>query len=491
MNKKLLAAFLFLILITGCKSANAQLQIVPAFPNLSFDQPVDIQHAGEGSNRLFVISQPGIIYVFKNDNNVTTKKVFLDIRDQVLFGGEQGLLGLAFHPDFKNNGYFYVNYTTNNPRRSVVSRFKVSNNDPDAADRNSELVLLTVDQPYSNHNGGQTSFGPDGYLYISFGDGGSGGDPQNYAQNLRSLLGKILRIDVNKNSGNLNYSIPDDNPFKGNTNGLREEIYAFGLRNVWRFSFDKLTGKIWGADVGQNAWEEINIIEKGKNYGWRIMEGKHCFNPPNNCNTTNLTMPVWEYGHNSDGGYSITGGYVYRGNSSPELYGKYVYGDFVSGNIWALEMNNNNFSNNLLFKTNHSISTFGVDENDELYFANYNTGKLYKFKSTTTKVGSNSLPGSFRLLQNYPNPFNPTTKIIYEIPTNGFVSLKVYDILGSEVATLVEEEKTAGVHSVLFNSRNFEPNRITSGVYFYTLIFNSLAILGQSFIQTKKLILQK
>lgn len=483
MKKNLLFVIISLFLISGCSTSEAQLQITPAFSNLSFEQPVDIQHANDGSNRLFVVSQPGIIYVFENNDNASVKKVFLDIRDKVLFGGEQGLLGLAFHPDYKTNGYFFINYTTSNPRRSVVSRFRVSNNDPDVADRNSELVLLTVDQPYSNHNGGQTSFGPDGYLYISFGDGGSAGDPQDYAQNLRSLLGKIIRIDVNNSSAGLNYSIPGDNPFKGNTNGLREEIYAWGLRNVWKFSFDPLDSKLWAADVGQNAWEEINIIDKGKNYGWRIMEGNHCFNPPSNCNTTNLTMPVWEYGHNNQGGYSITGGYVYRGSSAAELFGKYVYGDFVSGRIWALDYKDGVATNQLLFSTNHSISTFGVDSNGELYFANYNTGKLYKFRSTSTKVGSTSIPETFILHQNYPNPFNPSTKISYSIPVESFVSLKVYDALGTEISNLVNEVKSAGIHSVEFNAPGKE---IASGIYFYTLIVTGLYGIGNNFMQTKK-----
>jgi glucose/arabinose dehydrogenase len=464
---------------------------MPAFPNLSFEQPVDIQFPDDGSKRLFVVSQPGTIYVFENNNSVTIKKVFLDIRDKVLFGGEQGLLGLAFHPDYKNNGYFYINYTTSNPRRTVVSRFKVSANDPDAADRSSELILLTVDQPFSNHNGGQTSFGPDSYLYISLGDGGSGGDPQNYAQNLRSLLGKILRIDVNNRSGNLNYSIPSDNPFKGNTNDLREEIYAFGLRNVWRFSFDRPTGKLWAADVGQNAWEEINIIENGKNYGWRIMEGNHCYNPATNCNTTNLTMPVWEYGRNDQGGYSITGGYVFRGTSAPELNGKYIYGDFVSGNIWSLELTGSNAVNNLLFSTNHSISTFGIDQNDELYFVNYSTGRLYKFRGTTTKVGLNTIPDSYKLFQNYPNPFNPSTNFSFEIPREGNVSLKIYDTLGTEIATLLNEHKQAGYYNLEFNAFTSSEKSLPSGIYFYSLIVNNSSGLKNDFVETKKFVLLK
>ncbi|HOI28648.1 MAG TPA: PQQ-dependent sugar dehydrogenase [Melioribacteraceae bacterium] len=493
MKRLLYLSIASIILITGCKPSNAQVQIMPAFPNLSFEQPVDIQYPDDGTNRLFVVSQPGVIYLFENNNDVRTKKVFLDIRDKVLFGGEQGLLGLAFHPDYRNNGFFYINYTTSNPRRTVVSRFRVSQSDPDAADRSSELILLQADQPYSNHNGGQTSFGPDGYLYISLGDGGSGGDPQNNAQNLKSLLGKILRIDVNNTSGGLNYSIPDDNPLKGNSNGLKEEIYAWGLRNVWKFSFDPEDSRLWAADVGQNAWEEINIIAKGQNYGWRIMEGNHCFNPPSNCNTANLTLPVWEYGHNDQGGYSITGGYVYQGSSVPELKGKYIYGDFVSGRIWALDFKSGTVSNELLFSTNHAISTFGLDQNKTLYFANYTTGRLYKFTSTSASVGALSLPPDYKLYQNYPNPFNPSTRITYQIPDEGDVTLKVYDSLGTEIATLVDENKSPGFHSVLFDSNNLKSrSSIASGVYFYNLSFiNKFDSFAGKYSQTRKFILMK
>lgn len=494
MRKASLVIFGIIVLLYGCNPAKAQIEIEPAFPNLTFEQPVDIQHPGDGSNRLFVLSQPGKIYVFENNSNTSSAKVFLDLTNKVLFGGEQGLLGLAFHPDYKNNGYFYVDYTTGNPRRTVISRFKVSASNPDAADVNSEQILLEVNQPYSNHNGGQISFGPDGYLYISFGDGGSGGDPQNNAQNLKSYLGKILRIDVNNASGNLNYAIPSDNPFKGNTNGLVEEIYAWGLRNVWRFSFDIPTGKLWAADVGQNAWEEIHIIDKGKNYGWRIMEGFHCFNPSSNCDTTNLTLPIWEYAHNQEGGYSITGGYVYRGNNAQEILGKYVYGDFVTGNIWSLEYDGKNVKNNLLFKTNHSISTFGVDQNNDLYFASYTTGKIYKFKGTVnTDVGSISIPSDFELKQNFPNPFNPSTTIQYSIPAAGIsygssplkVILKIFDLLGRELDALVNEEQSPGNYQVTFNTSHSERSRgMTSGIYFYTLN-------AGEFSETKKMIYLK
>lgn len=376
---KLFIGFLLVIFVSCTEQENNSQSIIEeAFPNLTFEQPVDIQSPDDGTNRLFVLSQPGIIYAFDNDKDVKEKKVFLDIRNKVLFGGEQGLLGLVFHPNYQQNGYFYLDYTTNNPRRTVISRFQVSQNDVNKAESESEFILLEVEQPYSNHNGGQISFGPDGYLYISLGDGGSGGDPLNAGQDLTQLLGSLLRIDVDNISDGRNYSIPDDNPFKGNDKGFKEEIFAYGLRNVWRFSFDD-KNRLWAADVGQNKWEEINLIEKGKNYGWRIMEGKHCFNPETNCDTTGLVFPIWEYGHNDTGGFSVTGGYVYEGSSAPSLKGKYIYADYVVGKIWILDYQNGIVTNNLLVKTNYLISTFGIDHNKELYFTDHNKGKIYLF----------------------------------------------------------------------------------------------------------------
>lgn len=369
--------FAFLISCTG-QEKYSQIIIEEAFPNLAFEQPVDIHSPNDGTNRLFILSQPGVIYVFDNDPDAKEKKVFLDIKSKVLFGGEQGLLGLAFHPDYKQNGFFYLDYTRDNPRRTVISRFTVSANDPSKADPESELIILEIEQPYSNHNGGQISFGPDGYLYISLGDGGSGGDPLNAGQDLKNLLGKLLRIDVDNITNEKNYSIPADNPFIRNTAGYKEEIFAYGLRNVWRFSFDN-QNRLWAADVGQNKWEEINLIEKGKNYGWRIMEGKHCFNPETNCDTTGLVLPIWEYGHDEMGGFSITGGFVYDGKSAPSLKGKYIYADYVVGKIWSLDYKDSKVTNKLLAQTNYLISTFGVDQNNELYFADHNKGKLFRF----------------------------------------------------------------------------------------------------------------
>ncbi len=356
---------------------NLEPQVFPyevelAFPNLSFDHPVGIYHAGDESDRLFVIEQPGVIKVFDNSQNTITASIFLDISDRVLYGGEQGLLGLAFHPNFTDNGYFYVDYTTDDPRRAVIARYTINQTNPDQANKTSEQIVLEVLQPYANHNGGQIAFGPDGYLYIALGDGGSGGDPLGNGQNRSTLLGSILRIDVNSVSPPLNYGIPEGNPFVGNTEGYREEIYAYGLRNPWRFSFDD-SERLWTGDVGQAKWEEIDIIESGKNYGWNIMEGNHCYLPSSGCNTTGLELPIWEYGHSI--GHSVTGGFVYRGSALPELNGSYIYGDFEYGQIWALEYDGLNPTNNsLLVDTNLLITSFGMDENNELYIVDYRGG---------------------------------------------------------------------------------------------------------------------
>ena len=357
-------------------SKTGTMEVQEAFPKLSFDRPVDLQHAKD--NRLFVVEQEGIISVFPNDPAVANSKVFLDIEDRVDdSGNEEGLLGLAFHPDYSRNGYFYVNYTASNPDRTVISRFKVSGTDRDQAEKSSEQVLLEIPQPYSNHNGGQIAFGPDGYLYIAVGDGGSGGDPQNHGQNLKTLLGTILRIDVNKQAAGKNYAIPADNPFANNNNGNKEEIWAYGLRNPWRFSFDAMTNTLWAADVGQNKWEEIDIIEKGGNYGWDRMEGKHCFEPASGCDTEGLILPIWEYSR--DEGVSVTGGYVYRGSAIEQLKGKYIYADFASSRIWSLDFTDrNNPVNTELFKVPFPISSFGVDQQGELYITGFD-GKIYKF----------------------------------------------------------------------------------------------------------------
>lgn len=352
---------------------------VEAFPKLSFTRPVDLQHPPDNSNRIFVVEQAGIIYGFPNSREASEKKTLLDIREKVDDqGNEEGLLGLAFHPDFKTNGYFYVNYTAANPNRTVISRYKVSSSDAGHADTGSETILLTFEQPYSNHNGGQVSFGPDGYLYIAVGDGGSGGDPHDNGQNRSTLLGTILRIDVNKGENGKAYGIPADNPFVKNNNGYREEIYAYGLRNPWRFSFDTANDRLWTGDVGQNAYEEIDIVEKGGNYGWNTMEGKHCFEPKDDCDRSGLKLPIYEYGRGE--GLSVTGGFVYRGPSIKSLQGKYIYADYATRRVWALEHANLNHPvNTQLFEADFNISSFGVDQNNELYLCGFD-GKIYRIE---------------------------------------------------------------------------------------------------------------
>ncbi len=470
------------LLLLFAPPTSAQYELEVAFPNLNFSRPVDLQHAGDGSNRLFVVEQTGVIRVFPNTTNVAAADTFLDIRGRVNdSGNEEGLLGLAFHPNYAANGYFYVNYTAANPRRTVIARYRVSASNPNRAEAASEFILLTINQPYENHNGGQIAFGPqDGYLYIGMGDGGSGGDPQNNGQDRRTLLGDMLRIDVDNPSAGRNYGIPADNPLVGNTSGYREEIYAWGLRNPWRFSFDAETGWLWLADVGQNSREEIDIVEKGRNYGWRIMEGKNCYDPPSGCNQSGLALPIWDYGRSS--GASVTGGYVYRGTRVAPLAGAYVYGDFVSGRIWALRYDGvNPPDNSLLIDTNLSIASFGLDENKELYLCAFD-GRLYRFKAIAgTQVAEAPLPAVAQLAQNYPNPFNPTTRIRYALAQPGRVVLDIYNLKGERIKRLVQAQQEAGEHAVEWNGLNETGQRQASGIYFYRLQ------IGESYVETRRM----
>lgn len=380
--------FINFIILISIGFIQSEYSIENAFPNLSFTSPVGIHHAGDGSDRIFVVEQEGRIKVFPNDENATNSSTFLDIRSIVDQDGgytEEGLLGLAFHPNYSQNGYFYVHYTDHlngnlNLPRNILARYAVNPNNPNQANPNSEEVIMIIDQPYHNHNGGQIGFGPDGYLYISLGDGGSGGDPQGNSQNLSTLLGTILRIDINSASGDLNYTIPIDNPFTEVLNA-RDEIYAYGLRNVWRFSWDTETGLLWAADVGQNAWEEIDIIYSGFNYGWNVMEASHCYPPGSDCEPDNFELPVYEYELYVDGVCSSTGGYVYRGNKLFTLKGKYIYGDWCTGDIWALnKVNNQTYINEDIIRTGINITSFGLDQNNEILFCG--NGSIFKIKST-------------------------------------------------------------------------------------------------------------
>jgi glucose/arabinose dehydrogenase len=345
-------------------------------------RPVAIAHTGD--SRLFIVQQTGAIRVWQPPQLLP--QPFLDVSSLTRAEGEQGLLGLAFHPRYSENGRFFINYTDLNGH-TVVAQYSRSQNDPDRADPASARTILRVNQPYDNHNGGQLQFGPDGYLYIGMGDGGSGGDPQNRAQNPADLLGKMLRIDVDSGEP---YGIPPSNPFV-NRAGHRPEIWSLGLRNPWRFSFDRSFGDLWIADVGQGQWEEINFQPRanigGDNYGWRVMEGTHCFEPKTNCGTAQLVRPVIEYNH-SNGACSVTGGYVYRGTQSRRLNGTYIYGDFCNGNIWgAVNDGTGRFTSTLLFDAPFLISTFGEDAQGEIYVADYAAGQLYRIVENTPMPG--------------------------------------------------------------------------------------------------------
>lgn len=351
-----------------------------AYPRLSFTQPLEYVCPPDASRRVFVVEKPGRILVFANNPEVTAAAVFLDLRSRVDSNGfEKGLLGLAFHPEFATTGLLYVNYTAGN--QTIIAEYRANPEDPNQALPATGRVILTVAQPYANHNGGHMAFGPDGFLYIGMGDGGSAGDPQGNAQKRDSLLGKILRIDVNTAEAGRQYAIPADNPWAGAQGGYRPEIFAVGLRNPWKFSFDPVTSHLWVADVGQDSIEEINIVEKGLNYGWNVMEGSACYPPGRECSREGLTLPIWEYRHPL--GQSITGGYVYRGTAVANLAGYYVYGDYVTGRIWALRVDGAEAPlNHMLAESGLRISSFGVDQDGELYVLDLR-GKIYRIVAAT------------------------------------------------------------------------------------------------------------
>jgi glucose/arabinose dehydrogenase len=359
-------------------------ELVQVFSGLN--SPVYITNAHDGTNRLFVIEKPGRIRVAQP--GATATSVFLDISAKVLSSGsEQGLLGLAFHPQFATNRRFFVNYTRRPDGATVVAEYQASQSNGNVTDAN-ETVLLVIAQPFANHNGGMIEFGRDGFLYIGLGDGGSANDPGNRAQNINELLGKMLRIDVDRREGSQPYSTPSDNPFAGSTAG-RDEIYAYGLRNPWRFSFDRVTGELYAADVGQGAREEINIITRGGNYGWRVMEGNSCSNnDPALCNPSRFVAPITEYNH-SNQRCSITGGYVYRGAQASLPLGSYVYGDFCTGEIFLLS----NGASSVFMNTNLSISSFGEDEAGEIYVVSL-AGTIHRFANTDPPPP----PGSFKIV---------------------------------------------------------------------------------------------
>lgn len=388
MKQRLLSTIVALVLLASCDDEKEKpmrpegpppdyaYDLVEAFPQQSFAGPVDLQNAADRTNRLFVVEQAGRIMVFDTDTPDSTATVFLDISSVVTSGGELGLLGLAFHPEYAVNGFFFVYYTaTAGSRVSRIARYRRSAVDPDIADEISGVILIEMGQRRDNHNGGALAFGPDGKLYAAIGDEGGSGDFFDNAQNLTTLHGSILRIDVDQNMFRVPYhGIPPDNPFAGNAMGYREEIYAYGLRNPWRMSWDFPTMRLWVGDVGQNLWEEVDIVTSGGNYGWDCREGANDFsgNSSAACATaTNLIDPVYEYAHTPE--RSITGGYVYRGPTVLSLVGKYVFADYVTGRMWALSYDGATATAEDLLDAPFLISSFGRGEDGEVYALRYSS----------------------------------------------------------------------------------------------------------------------
>jgi glucose/arabinose dehydrogenase len=391
-TRRCLLAFFTLLVVFGAHAAPPPVTLREVASGLAY--PVEIAHAGDGSGRLFVVEVEGTIRIVKD--GVVQPTAFLDLTERVASGGESGLLGLAFEPGYGSlaEKRFFVFYTmVDNSLR--VSRFRVTAANPDLADPASEAEVITIPHPgATNHNGGKIAFGPDGYLYVGVGDGGRGGDPSNNAQNLTSLLGKLLRLDVDTPTG---YLIPPDNPAYAGTPGARREIWAYGLRNPWRFSFDRDTGDLYIADVGQNVWEEIDYLPAaspgGVNFGWRVFEGDACFNPRTDCALLNHTAPILTYGRTSNGGYSVTGGYVYRGAHSAALRGYYIYGDYGSNHIFAAIREGGAWTSSFLKQAPNGIqglSTFGEGEDGEVYVASFYGGKIFAIDGPASGAVINS-----------------------------------------------------------------------------------------------------
>lgn len=376
-----------------------KMELAVAWPNLKFKRPVCTAVPPDGSGRIFLVEQNGRILILPSDRTDRETELFLDISDrQPLVSNEEGLLGFDFHPRFQENGKCYLYYSQQKPRRSVVSEIRISNDDPAKADLSTERILMEIPQPFGNHNSGPIVFGPDGYLYIALGDGGSANDPHGNGQNLTTLLGSVLRIDVDSKTGELPYGIPPNNPFAGQADGIRGEIWAYGFRNPWRMSFDRKTGELWLGDVGQNKWEEVNLVVKGGNYGWNAREGFHTFAEQKGI-AVNHIAPVIEYPH-APGmpdqliehgiGLSITGGFVYRGQKIPELEGVYVYADYIIGMIWGLQYRKGKLSRHGVLvdaplepriekkPVIRAIAGFGEDSAGELLILAFD-GRIYEF----------------------------------------------------------------------------------------------------------------
>ncbi|MCB0425611.1 MAG: PQQ-dependent sugar dehydrogenase [Mangrovimonas sp.] len=397
--KKLKQLFTVLFLFAIFSNSYSQpYQLVNAFPNASFSAPLYVTHSNDGTDRVFVVEKGGRVKVLPNDSTTSNVNVFLDISNLIGTGSEKGLLGLAFHPDYANNGYFYVDYTRLSDGATTIARFNRSASDPNKADSLSQLVLMTIPQPYTNHNGGIVFFGLDGYLYIGMGDGGSGGDPGNRAQTLTEKLGKVLRINVDSTSGGNNYAIPPTNPFA--QGGGAPEIFTIGMRNPWRISQDPVTGLIYCADVGQDAWEEIDILEVGKNYGWRCYEGDITYNTTNCGPMGNYTFPVFAEKHRTTGPNSLAGGFVYRGGNKC-FQGVYFCAETRADTFYTIIPTLSGWSvDRKLFPGINNVAAFGEDEAGDLYAVSLN-GTIYKIVGDDQTISGTPIsPGIYSIKGN-------------------------------------------------------------------------------------------
>jgi glucose/arabinose dehydrogenase len=470
---------LVLMLLTALMHAGvvrAQYALERAYPSLSFPAPTDVRPANDGTNRMFVVQKGGTIRVFENNYQATTSKLFLDISYKVRTAGEAGLLGLVFDPKYATNGTFYVYYETKYPTHNIVSRMKVSS-DPDVADPNSEEILIDApqfDPGNAYHCGGQLAFGSDGYLYIAMGDNTN----RAAAQDLTDLQGSILRIDVHVDPkpvgfGAPLYQIPPSNPFATNTSGYRPEIYAYGFRNPWRFAIDPYTHELWVCDVGENEWEEIDVVRKGKNYGWPLMEGMACF-PPGECDTLSkdLKLPLYCYSH-ADGS-AIVGGSRYWGSRLPELAGVFVFADYTSGVVWGLHYDGAGTPER--FDLAHgapSMFTVGSGFDEEILMGAVD-GQIYRLARNTTAVAGAALRS--HLAGNFPNPFNPSTTIRFVLEHTATARLDIVSIRGERVRQFELSSAAAGSHDVVWRGETDRGSRVASGVYFCRLIVDGTAV---------------
>ncbi len=379
--------FIHQLILFIAAASSPKVHFVPVHTTLMFNEPIQVLFDGTCDDMLYVVEKEGVVRRVSTNENETTKQKFLDIRDRVgVTNDEEGLLSLAFHPNYSKNGELYVWYSAQQPKRSVLSRF-VKSDDKEVVDTASEKIILEVQEPWGNHNGGTVLFGKDGFLYVGIGDGGAANDPHENGQNKNTLLGSIVRIDVDTKQKDVAYEIPKDNPLVGK-DGVREELWAWGLRNPWRMSFDRKTGELWVGDVGQNAWEEIDIVKKGENYGWNSREGKHWFSKKDK-NSTRFTDPVFEYGRRNGG--SITGGYVYRGLEISALEGLYIFADYLSKRVWILIQDKDDetvyVSKRIAKKTPIAIASFGETPSGEIIVCGFpnpysSKGKIYRLTSS-------------------------------------------------------------------------------------------------------------